>query len=317
MKRLKVLFMGTPEFAAVCLKRLTEEKDLEISVVTTPDKAQGRHMVLTPSEVKKTALEAGLPVYQPQTLKNGAFAGTLAEIDPEIILVVAYGKILPSYILDYPKYRCINLHGSLLPKFRGAAPMQRTIIEGEKLYGVTTMYMVEALDAGEMLETWSAPLCDEDDFGTVHDTLAAQGAELLLSTMRKAVDGTLRPVAQNDEDATYAPKIEKSDCLLDFTKSAREVFDRIRGLSPVPLAYTTLRGKTLKILRAQILDEETPAGEPGTVLDIDAEGVVVACGKGKLRLLTLRPEGKGGMSACDFARGRGVAAGDVLGKDCK
>ena len=306
--------MGTPEFAAVSLRRLLREPDLEITVVTTPDKPQGRHMVLTPSEVKKTALAAGLPVFQPQTLKNGAFEEELKEIDPDAVLVVAYGKILPEYILSYPKYGCINLHGSLLPKYRGAAPMQRTVMNGEKEYGVTTMFMAAGLDTGDMLEKWSAPLQDEDNFETVHDTLAEHGAELLVSTLRKAVGGELTPKKQNDDEATYAAKIEKADCLLDFAKSAREVHNAVRGLSPVPLAYTTLRGKLLKIVASQIVNEEEVRGKPGEVLEIDEKGAVLACGKGTLRILTVRPEGKNQMSALDFARGRGIAAGDMLGK---
>ena len=311
---MKVLFMGTPEFAAVCLKRLLEEKDLEISVVTTPDKPQGRHMILTPSAVKQVALAAGLPLFQPQTLKDGAFAEELRRIDPEIILVVAYGKILPEYILNYPKFGCINLHGSLLPAFRGAAPMQRMIMAGVKNYGVTTMYMEKGLDTGDMLETWQTPLRDEDDFEVVHDTLAKNGAELLLSTLRKAQNGVLHPIPQKEEEATYAAKIERSDCLLNFGKSAREVHNHIRGLSPVPLAYTTLRGKTLKIIRSEIVSETGKEGEPGRVLTLDEKGLTVACGAGKLRILSLRPEGKGSMTASDFAKGRSVLVGDILGK---
>ncbi len=311
---MRVLFMGTPEFAAVSLLRLAEEKDLQLSVVTQPDKPQGRHMVLTPSKVKEKALEAGLPVYQPETLKDGAFEETLKELDPELIAVVAYGKILPPYILNYPKYGCINLHGSLLPAYRGAAPMQRMIMEGVKEYGATTMYMAEGLDTGDMLEKWSTPLLDSDDFGTVHDKMAKEGAELLLRTLRKAEFSALHPIAQEEEKATYAAKISKADCLLDFSGSAREVHNHIRGLSPAPLAYTFLRGKMLKLLRSEIVCEDRVCGNPGSVLSLDAQGIVVACGRGALRVLSLRPEGKGSMSAADFAKGRGISAEDVLGE---
>ena len=311
---MRVLFMGTPDFAAVCLERLLKEPDLQLTVVTQPDKPQGRHMTLTPSAVKKAALDGGLPLYQPERLKDGAFEETLRKIDPEVILVVAYGKLLPEYILKYPPLGCINLHGSLLPAFRGAAPMQRMIMEGVKGYGVTTMYMEKGLDTGPMLEKWSTPLRDEDNFETVHDTLAREGAELLLSTLRKAQAGALHPQKQDDSKATYASKIEKSDCLLDFGESARQVHNRIRGLSPVPLSYTVLKGRTLKILSSRIEEERGRQGLPGQVLSFDSEGILIACGEGSVRILCLRPEGKSTMSAFDFCKGRGVAKGDILGK---
>ena len=311
---MKVLFMGTPDFAAIGLKRLMREGDLEISVVTQPDKPQGRHMVLTPSAVKRVALEEGLPLYQPERLKDEAFLSTLRQIDPQIILVVAYGKILPSYILDYPKYGCINLHGSLLPEYRGAAPMQRMVIDGKKTIGVTTMYMAEGLDTGDMLERWETPLSDEADFEWVHDTLAENGAELLVSTLRRAAAGTLQPQKQDEAKATYAAKILKEDCLLDFTQGARTVHNRIRGLSPVPLAYTLHRGKNLKIIKSEIFSEEEISGTPGQVLACKEDGVYIACGQGILKILTLRPEGKKAMGAADFARGRGIAEGEILGE---
>ena len=311
---MRVLFMGTPELAAVCLERLTREKDLEITVVSQPDKPQGRHMTLTPPAVKTTAQAHGLPVFQPPRLKDGAFEEELKRIDPEIIVVVAYGKILPPYILNYPKYRCINLHGSLLPAFRGAAPMQRQIMEGVRAYGLTTMLMDEGCDTGDMLETWSTPLLDEDDFGVVHDNMAKYGSELLLHTLRAWIAGELAPQKQDDSRATYAPKIEKADCLVDFSRSAREVHNQIRGLSPIPLAYTTLRGKNIKIIRSQIKDEELTIGRPGDVISENADGILVACGRGLLRITDLRPEGKGSMTAADFVKGRGVSPGDRFGE---
>ena len=310
---MRVLFMGTPDFAAVSLKRLLEEKDLEIDVVTQPDKPQGRHMVLTPSAVKKAALEAGLTVYQPETLKNEAFLETLKELDPQIILVVAYGKILPSYILDYPKYGCINLHGSLLPLYRGAAPMQRMVIDGREEIGVTTMYMAEGLDTGDMLEKWRTPLPSDADFEWVHDTLAKNGAELLLSTLRKAQEGALLPEKQDEGQASYAAKILKEDCLLHFEESAAALHNRIRGLCPVPLAFTTLKGKSLKILKSRVIKEQGVFGAPGQVLSLEKEGVYVACGQGILQIEGVKPEGKKAMSCADFIRGRGIAKGDLLG----
>ncbi len=310
---MRVVFMGTPDFAAVSLRRLCKEEDLQISVVTQPDKPQGRHMTLTPSAVKKAAMELGLPVYQPETLKNEAFLKTLQELDPEIILVVAYGKILPSYILNYPRLGCINLHGSLLPLYRGAAPMQRMVIDGQKTIGVTTMYMEQGLDTGAMLEKWETPLADDGDFEWVHDTLAENGAQLLVSTLQKAEKGELCPIPQDDEQATYAAKILKDDCLLHFEEGARQVHNRIRGLCPIPLAFTMHRGKNLKIIKSTIVQEDGCVAKPGTVLACKNDGVYIACGAGILRIEMLRPEGKKAMAAADFARGRGILEGEVLG----
>lgn len=302
--------MGTPDFAAASLERLMKEKDLEITVVTTPDKPQGRHMILTPSPVKKTALAGGLRVFCPPTLKDGAFEKELHAIDPEMIAVVAYGKILPGYMLSYPAYGCINLHGSLLPAYRGAAPMQRAVMDGVKEIGVTTMYMEQGLDTGDMLEKWSAPLPEDADFGYVHDLLAYNGAELLVSTLRRAQAGTLTPEKQDGARATYAAKIEKADCLIDWSARAKEIHDRVRGLSPVPLAFTFLCARNLKIVKTAVDRREGVYGAPGTVLSCTPDGVCVACGEGILTLLSLRPEGKGTMSAFDFYKGRGIAVGD-------
>jgi methionyl-tRNA formyltransferase len=262
--------------------------------------------------VKTAALEGGLPLYQPERLKDGAFLETLREIDPEIILVVAYGKILPSYILDYPRYGCINLHGSLLPEYRGAAPMQRMVIDGKKTVGVTTMFMAEGLDTGDMLEKWETPLSDEADFEWVHDTLAENGAELLVSTLRKAEKGQLLPVPQEEALATYAAKILKEDCRLDFSLDARSVHNRIRGLSPVPLSFALHREKTLKIIKSEIVREEGRNDCPGLVLSIKEDGAYIACGQGILKITALRPEGKKAMGAADFARGRGILEGEIL-----
>lgn len=191
--------------------------------------------------------------------------------------------------------------------------MQRMVMDGVKEYGVTTMYMEQGLDTGDMLERWKTVLKDEDDFGSVHDTLAREGAELLLSTLRKAEKGTLTPEKQDDGASSYAAKIEKQDCLVVFDRSARAVHNQIRGLSPVPLAYTFLRGKILKIVKTSIEEEEKAAGAPGQVLAVDKNGVLVACGKGILRLQTVKPEGKGMMSAYDLAKGRGISPEDRLG----
>lgn len=309
---MKILFMGTPDFARSILEKLHKDGENIIAVVTQPDKPQGRKMILTPPPVKQYALENGIPVYQPLTLKDGAFAEELSRIDPELIIVAAYGKILPAYILDYPKYGCINAHASLLPRWRGAAPIQRAIMAGDTRSGVTSMYMAQGLDTGDMILTVQVPITDDDDFGTLHDKLAVAGGEAMTQTIEKLRSGTVIREVQNDADATYAAKIENPDCVIDFGKSVTEVHNQVRGLSPVPLALTWMPdGKRLKIIAAQ---KEICAvtAAPGTVVAIDRGTLDIACGDGILHITHLQPEGKGRMAAADFLRGRKLSAGDVL-----
>ena len=309
---MKILFMGTPDFARAILEKLHKDGENIVAVVTQPDKPQGRKMILTPPPVKQYALENGIPVYQPVTLKDGAFAEELSLIDPDLIIVAAYGKILPAYILDYPKHGCINAHASLLPRWRGAAPIQRAIMAGDTLTGVTAMYMAQGLDTGDMILTVEVPITDEDDFGTLHDKLAVAGGEAMTQTIEKLRSGTVIRQMQNDADATYAAKIENPDCVIDFGKSVTEVHNQVRGLSPVPLALTWMPdGKRLKIIAAQ---KEICAvtAAPGTVVAIDRGTLDIACGDGILHVTHLQPEGKGRMAAADFLRGRKISVGDVL-----
>ena len=309
---MKILFMGTPDFARSILEKLHKDGENIVAVVTQPDKPQGRKMILTPPPVKQYALENGIPVYQPLTLKDGAFAEELSRIDPELIIVAAYGKILPAYILDYPKYGCINAHASLLPRWRGAAPIQRAIMAGDTLSGVTSMYMAQGLDTGDMILTVQVPITDDDDFGTLHDKLAMAGGDAMTQTIEKLRAGTVIREVQNDADATYAAKIENSDCVIDFGKSVTEVHNQVRGLSPVPLALTWMPdGKRLKIIAAQ-KEICTVTAAPGTVTAIDRGTLDIACGDGILHVTHLQPEGKGRMAAADFLRGRKISAGDVL-----
>ena len=309
---MRILFMGTPDFALPTLQALQESGDEVVGVVTQPDKPKGRGHILTPPPVKVYAMQEGLPVYQPQTLKNGAFDDTLQALDPELIVVVAYGKILPASLLNYPKYGCINVHGSLLPLLRGAAPMQRAIIDGHEVTGVTTMYMAEGLDTGDMLLRREMTIEQDDNFETVHDKLASLGAAAMTDTVKALKDGTLLRIPQDDSLATYAQKIEKSDCLLDFSQTAQSLHNRIRGLSPMPLAFThTPDGKMLKILSAKPTDKTGVLAPAGTVLSVDG-GIEVACGEGSLLISRVTPEGKGQMPAADFVRGRKVSVGDVL-----
>lgn len=307
---MRILFMGTPDFALFSLRALVEAGENVIGVVTQPDKPKGRGYALTPPPVKVYAEEKGLPVYQPRTLRDEAFAELLAELDPEIIVVVAFGKILPVNVLDYPKYGCVNVHGSLLPAYRGAAPMQRAIIDGCAETGITTMYMAEGLDTGDMLLKDSVRIDLHDNFETVHDKLGECGAALLLRTLALLEKGEITPKKQDDALATYAQKIEKEDCLLDFSASAKAVHDRIRGLSPIPLAFThTPDGKLLKVVTSEPAEG---SGRPGEVISLENGRITVACGEGAIALLTVLPEGKKKMSSADFINGRKLSVGDIL-----
>ena len=305
--------MGTPDFALFSLKALYESGEEIAAVITQPDRPVGRGYVLTPPPVKRWALEKDIPVYQPKTLRDEDFAKLLAEIDPELIVVVAFGKILPKNVLDYPKFGCINVHGSLLPEYRGAAPMQRAIIDGKKVTGVTIMYMAEGLDTGDMILKSEMEILPDHNFEDIHDGLGAIGAEALIKAVEIIKNGTVSAEKQDESLSTYAAKIEKSDCLINFEKDANTVHNLIRGLSPIPLSFThTPDGKLLKIVRSQVTDpacENTVA--PGTVVSVDGT-ITVACGKGRIELLTVVPEGKSKMSGADFIRGRKIQKGDIL-----
>ena len=310
---MKVLFMGTPDFAVPTLKSLVESGYDVIGAITQPDKPKGRGYQLMPPPVKVYALENSIPVYQPATLRGEEFATLLAELDPEAIVVVAYGKILPINVLEYPKYGCVNVHGSLLPEYRGAAPMQRAIIDGKSETGITTMLMAAGLDTGDMLLKETVEIGEDDNFEDIHDRLSALGADLLIKTLKGLEAGEITPEVQDDSMSTYAAKIEKSDCAIDFSLDARVIHNKIRGLSPIPLSFThTPDGKLLKIAKSKLCDaEKTVRCLPGTVIEV-GEDIKVACGKGIISLLTVLPEGKGRMSAADFVRGRKIAMGDIL-----
>ena len=309
---MRIMFMGTPEISATCLKALIESDNEIVAVVTGKDKPRGRGNVMTPTAVKALALENSLPVYTPDTLKNEEFAELLGEIDPELIAVVAYGKILPKSVLDYPKYGCVNVHVSLLPKYRGAAPMQRAIIEGEKETGVTIMYMAEGVDTGDIIAAEAFPIGAEDDFEAIHDRSAEVGARLLVKTIKDIADGVATRTPQDDSLATHAAKIEKEDCKIDFSRSARALDCAIRGVTPIPGAFAYLKGKMLKIFKATPTEGK---GRPGEVIAVDPKGsgsFTVACTEGALLVKGVIPEGKGKMSAGDFVRGRKIEIGDIL-----
>ena len=308
-----IMFMGTPEISATCLERLLSDGHEICAIITREDKPRGRGNVMTPTPVKTLAMANGIPVYTPKTLRDEAFASLLDQYKPEIIVVVAYGKILPLNVIEYPKHGCINLHVSLLPKYRGAAPMQRAIMEGESVTGVTVMYMDEGLDTGDIVSTLEFPIGPSDDFETVHDTSADLGSKLLSETIADIFAGRAKRVKQDDALATYAAKVEKEDCKLDFTNTAKKLDFTIRGVTPIPGAFAYLNGKMLKINKARPIQSHN--GACGEVIEIDDKGTgsfTVACGEGALLVTSVIPEGKGKMSAGDFIRGRKIKLGDIL-----
>ena len=308
---MRILFMGTPEISALCLKRIVSDGYNVVCAVTAEDKPRGRKMLLTPTAVKSAAEELNIPVLTPKTLRSEEFKGELAEINPDIIVVVAYGKILPSEVLNYPKFGCINLHVSLLPKFRGAAPMQRAIMAGESETGVTVMQMDEGLDTGDIISCEKFPIESDYDFEAVHDKSAEIGAALLSKTLADIFAGKAVRTPQDDSLASYAKKIEKSDAKVDFTKSSVELDRIIRGTTPIPGAFAYLGGKMLKICKAEVLHADN-LGQPGEVISLDGGKITVACGEGALAVTAVIPEGKSKMSAADFIRGRKISKGDIL-----
>ena len=307
---MRIVFMGTPEISAKCLEKLISDGHDLVAVVTGEDKPRGRKMIMTPTATKQKADELGISVYTPKTLKDEAFLELLKTVDPEIIAVVAYGKILPKSVIDYPKFGCVNLHVSLLPKYRGAAPMQRAIINGEDKTGVTVMYMNEGLDTGDIITSVEFPIGAEDDFEAIHDRSLEIGAPLLAKTIAEIGEGIAKRTPQDDSLSCYAAKVEKEDCKIDFSRSATVLDCAIRGVTPIPGAFAYLKGKMLKIYKA------TPThgkGKPGEVIATDPKGIgsfTVACGEGALKITKIKPEGKGVMSAGDFIRGRKIALGD-------
>ena len=309
---MKIMFMGTPEIAATALKALSGSRHTVCAVITGEDKPRGRGKQMTPTAVKALAEAENIPVYTPANLREEAFGDILREVDPGLIVVVAYGKILPKYVLDYPRFGCINLHVSLLPKYRGAAPMQRAIMEGERETGVTVMHMAEGLDTGDIIMQEAFPIAKEDDFEAIHDRSAIVGSRLLLRAIDDIESGVAERIKQDDSLATYAKKVEKGDAKIDFSKDAATLDFIIRGVTPIPGAFCTHNGKMLKIYRATPVSGK---GKPGEVIDADERGegfFTVACGSGALEVRGVIPEGKGRMSAGDYLRGRKIKIGDVL-----
>ncbi len=303
---MRIVFMGTPGFAVPCLEALAERHNVA-AVFTQPDKPKGRKQILTPPPVKEKAIEYKIPVYQPNTLKSGEAYEILSGLDPEAIVVTAYGKILPGNILELPGYGCINVHASLLPKYRGSAPVQWSIINGETETGVTTMYMDEGIDTGDMLQKASLTIGEDETADELHDRLSALGARLIIETLEAVKNGTITRTKQDDSLSSYAAMLSKEISPLDFSRSAREVHNKVRGLNSWPSATAVMDGKRIKIHRTRLAEGSGKAGEI-----ISLEPLTVACGSGAVEILELQPEGKKKMTSADFLRGHSVKPHEFL-----
>lgn len=311
---MRIVFMGTPDFAVGSLAALAECGKYEIvGVVTQPDRPKGRgnKMLMTP--VKEYAISKGYEVYQPQKVKTPEFVQILRDMQPDLIVVAAFGQFLSQEILSMPKYGCINVHASLLPKYRGAAPIQYAIIKGESESGVTIMQLDIGMDTGAMLDKVVVPIGANTTMGELHDELKVKGAELLLTVIEKIEAGTVVAEPQNNDEATYATLLDRSMERIVWTKSAQEVHNLIRGFNPAPSTFTKLpNGKSLKIWCSRMTDKNTTAA-PGTVIELSKHSFFVACGSGVLEITEVQPESKKRMPAQVFINGRGVQVGDILG----
>lgn len=311
---MRVVFMGTPDFAVGTLEAIIKAGHEVVAVITQPDKPKGRGKAVQYTPVKEKALEYDLPVYQPVKVREESFVKELEAMKPEVIVVVAFGQILSKEILDMPKYGCVNVHASLLPKYRGSAPIQWAVIDGEKESGVTTMLMNEGIDTGDMLKTTVISLDEKETGGSLFDKLAIAGADLLVETLVELESGTVTRTPQEEEKATHAKMLNKTMGLIDFTKSAVEIERLIRGLNPWPSAYTGLDGKTLKIWDADVVEKEAD-GEPGEIVEVGKNHVYVKTGKGLLELKEIQLEGKKRMEMEAFLRGYSLEKGAILRKE--
>lgn len=306
---MRVVFMGTPDFASAILSRLIDEKVDVCGVFTMEDKPRGRHMVLTPPPVKVCAEKHGIPVFQPKSLKHGEAMPVLEQWKPDVIIVAAYGMILKPDVLHFPKYGCINVHASLLPKYRGAAPINKVILDGETETGVTTMQMNEGLDTGDMLVSRSTPIGENETAGELFDRLSILGGDVLMETLQKLEAGTLKPVPQDDSQMSYAPMLSKKDSPIDWDRSAQDIHNQIRGLNPWPTALAVYQGKNFKIHRSILTGSRREDLNPGA-LYATKDKLYVVCGDHKvLELTEVQPLGSRKMASADFLRGHTIEKG--------
>lgn len=305
---MKVIYMGTPDFAVPALEALASSEHEVCAVFTQPDKPRGRKMIMTPPDVKVCAEKLGIPVYQPETFKDGKPLEIINKYKPDVIVVAAYGKILPESVLKSAKYGCINLHGSLLPKYRGASPIQQSVLNGDKETGVTAMQMDVGLDTGDILMVSKTEIGINETSGELFDRLSIMGGPLILETLAAIENGEVTPVKQNESLATHTSKIDKSLCPIDFSKSAFEVHNKIRGLNPWPVATTVINGKRVKVYSSEICEK---SGKAGTI--ISTKPLIVACGDGSVEICEIQPEGKKRMTAEAFIAGHKISVGDEIG----
>ncbi len=310
----KIVFMGTPDFSVPVLKSLIESGYDVIGVVTQPDRPVGRKRILTPPPVKVEALHHGIPVFQPEKIRREEELAPILALKPDLVITAAFGQILPNKLLEAPKYGCINVHASLLPKLRGGAPIHYALLQGHEKTGITIMYMAEKLDAGDILTQSELVIAEDDNVGTLHEKLSEIGSKLLLETLPRLIAGELISIPQDEENATFAANIRREQEKIDWRKSGEEIYNHIRGLNPWPVAYTTLKGLTVKVWKAEKL-KVTQQALPGTVIDLHKDGIVVACGNQTgIKIIELQPAGKKRMTARQFLQGSGtISVGDMMG----
>lgn len=313
----KIVFMGTPDFSVPVLQQLISDGYDVIAVVTQPDRPVGRKRVLTPPPVKVEALKHGIPVFQPEKIRNREELEPILALQPDLIVTAAFGQILPKELLEAPPFGCINVHASLLPELRGGAPIHYSIMQGKEKTGITIMYMVEKLDAGDILTQVEVPIEENDNVGTLHDKLSAAGSKLLSETVPLLLDGKLTPIPQDDEKATFAYNIKREQEKIDWTKSGEDIYNHVRGLNPWPVAYTSLNGQVVKIWSTEKV-AATKKAVPGTIIELLQDGIVVATGnETAIKIIELQPSGKKKMLAEPFLRGAGsqISVGMVLGDE--
>ena len=309
---MRILFMGTPDIAVGCLQKIIDEKHDIIGVVTQPDKPVGRGKKMGMPPVKELALKYDLPVYQPIKARDEEFVNILKDLNPDLIVVVAFGQILPKSILDIPKFGCVNVHVSLLPKYRGAAPINWVIINGEDKTGVTTMYMDEGLDTGDMILTSEFELNDEITAGELHDIMKEEGAKVLKETIDLIEKGEAPRIPQNHEEFTYAPMMNKTLGQIDFSKSAKDIHNLVRGVNPWPSAYTTYKGQTMKIWKTKVLSESSDKA-PGTILKVDKEGIRVSTKDNVILISEIQMPGKKRVLVEEYIKGNSIETNEILG----
>ena len=299
---MRVVFMGTPDIAATCLKKILEKGHEVVAVYTQPDRPKNRGMKLAFSPVKEVALSHNLPVFQPENFRQEQDVQQLRTLRPDVVAVVAYGRILPQSVLDIPPKGCINIHASLLPAYRGSAPYQWAVLDGRKETGVTAMYLCREMDAGDIIDTAVTAIGENETAGELLDRLAVLGADLLDKTLCAIENGTVQRTAQDHSKATYAPMLDKTMCPIDFTKTAQQVHDHVRGMNPWPVATMELKGKRFKVYETNLVNETTNQA-PGSVLELTKQGLKMACGQGVIEIRVLQAEGGKRMAAPDYFRG--------------